>query len=81
VPDYSSHPLRHFLEHGIPATINTDDPGISNITLPYEYEVAAPAAGLSPEQIRQAQRNALEVAFLSEEAKQKLLAKKQQPAG
>lgn len=69
VPDYASHPLKLFLEKGILATINTDDPGISGITLKYEYEVAAPAAGLSPEQIRQAQRNALEVAFLSESEK------------
>jgi adenosine deaminase len=76
VPDYPSHPLRRFLELGILATINTDDPGISNITLPYEFEVAAPAAGLSPAQIRQAQRNALEVAFLTEAEKQALLARR-----
>ena len=69
VPDYASHPLRQFLEHGIPATINSDDPGISAITLRYEYEVAAPAAGLSAAQIRQAQQNALDVAFLSDEVK------------
>jgi len=79
VPDYPSHPLRRFLELGIPATINTDDPGISNITLSYEYEVAAPAAGLNPEQIRQAQRNALQVAFLSEGEKSALLAVKPLP--
>jgi adenosine deaminase len=76
VPDYASHPLKQFLEHGILATINTDDPGISNITLRYEYEVAAPAAGLSPELIRQAQRNALKVAFLSKEEKEELSRKK-----
>ena len=76
VPDYPSHPLRRFLELGILATINTDDPGISNITLPYEFEVAAPAAGLSPAQIRQVQRNALEVAFLTEAEKQALLARR-----
>ena len=69
VPDYPHHPLRQFLESGLLATINTDDPGISNITLAYEYQVAAPAAGLSPEQIRQAQGNALEIAYLSTEEK------------
>jgi len=69
VSDYASHPLRSFLEHGILATINTDDPGISGITLPYEFEVAAPAAGLTPDQILQAQRNAVQVAFLTEEDK------------
>ena len=76
VPDYAHHPLRRFLEHGILATINTDDPGISNITLAYEYEVAAPAAGLTQAQIRQAQRNALEVAFLKEEEKKMLCEKR-----
>jgi adenosine deaminase len=65
VSDYPSHPLRTFLENGIRATINTDDPGISAIDLAHEYNVAAPAAGLSREQIWQAQRNALAVAFIS----------------
>jgi adenosine deaminase len=64
VPGYASHPLRVFLERGLLASINTDDPGISAITLDYELTVAAPAAGLSPEQIEQAQRNALETAFI-----------------
>ena len=72
VPDYASHPLKTFLEHGIHATINTDDPGISRITLPYEYEVAAPQAGLTPEQIRQAQVNALDAAFMAEGEEQAL---------
>ena len=72
VEDYQDHPLRFFLENGILATINTDDPGISGIDLRYEYEQAAPAAGLSAEQIQQAQRNSLEIAFLSDEEKQNL---------
>ena len=76
VPDYPSHPLKTFLEHGLCATINTDDPGISGIDLPYEYNVAAPQAGLSREQIRQAQVNALEAAFLPEEDKQSLREKR-----
>ncbi len=76
VADYASHPLRLFMERGLLATLNTDDPGVSGITLPYEYEVAAPAAGLSPQQIRQAQQNALEAAFLSPEEKNALLAQK-----
>jgi len=67
VPDYASHPLRLFLERGLLATINTDDPGISGIDLQYEYNVAAPAAGLTSKQIRQAQHNALAVAFVSPE--------------
>jgi len=76
VRDYPGHPLRLFLEHGLLATINTDDPGISGIDLAYEYNVAAPAAGLNLEQIRQAQRNALEVAFLSASEKACLMTNK-----
>lgn len=64
VPDYASHPMRKFLERGMLATLNTDDPGVSGIDLPYEYEVAAPAAGLTDDQIRTAQANALKVAFI-----------------
>jgi adenosine deaminase len=75
VEDYGSHPLKDFLEAGILATINTDDPGISAIDLPYEYRVAAPAANLTPQLISLAQRNALEVAFLDRADKQALIEK------
>jgi len=77
VPDLASHPLREMLAHGLPASINTDDPGVSAIDLRYEFEVAAPTAGLSREQIRQAQINALETAFLSAEEKAALRAKRE----
>jgi adenosine deaminase len=72
VPDYARHPLREFLERGLLATINTDDPGISGIDINFEYEVAAPAAGLDREQIHQAQKNALEIAFLTPAEKEAL---------
>ena len=75
VSSYQNHPLKKFLEAGILSTINTDDPGISAIDLPFEYEQAAPAAGLNKDQINQAQRNALEVAFLSPEERVGLLDK------
>jgi adenosine deaminase len=76
VPDYPGHPMRTFMEKGLLATLNTDDPGISAIDLPYEYIVAAPKAGLSEESIRQAQKNALTTAFLSEADKDALSRKK-----
>ena len=63
------------LARGLLASINTDDPGVSAIDLPHEFEVAAPAAGLSREQIRQAQINALETAFLSQREKDALRSK------
>jgi adenosine deaminase len=76
VPNLAAHPLKAFLDRGLLATINTDDPGISGIDLRHEFEVAAPAAGLSAPQIAQAKRNALEIAFLSAEEKAALVARK-----
>jgi len=63
VPDYGAHPIRLMLEAGVLATLNTDDPGISGIDLDHEYQVAAVAAGLSPDHIAQARRNAAAIAF------------------
>ena len=76
VSDLAVHPLRQMLSRGLLASINTDDPGVSAIDLPYEFEVAAVAAGLSGEQIRQAQANALETAFLSSDEKAEIAARK-----
>lgn len=76
VPNYASHPLKTMLEHGILATINTDDPGISAIDLPFEYQVAVAEVGLSLQQVAQAQQNALEIAFLSADEKAALLNRK-----
>jgi adenosine deaminase len=74
VATYASHPARTFLECGLLVTFNTDDPGVSGIDLAHELEVAAPAAGLSPEQVRQAQHNAVQVAFLTADQRRALLA-------
>jgi len=65
VPSLAAHPLALFLREGLLATINTDDPKVSGIDLRHEFEVAAPAAGITPAMARQAQRNALEIAFVT----------------
>lgn len=66
VASLARHPLKTFLEHGILATINTDDPAVQGIEIGHEYAVAAPAAGLSLAQMRVAQENGLKIAFLSD---------------
>jgi len=76
VPGYSAHPLKSWLDAGLLATINTDDPGISPVTLAHEFTVAADAAGLTESDTRKAQENAVIVAFLSTENKEKLSASK-----
>ncbi|HOM68029.1 MAG TPA: adenosine deaminase [Brevefilum fermentans] len=78
VASYAQHPLKTWLDAGLLATINTDDPGISPVTLRDEFEIAAPAAGLTSADTRKAQINAVEVAFLSAAEKQALLKKKAQ---
>lgn len=69
VSSYQSHPLKKFLDLGLLATINTDDPGISPVTIKEEFEFAVNYAGLSIEDTRKAQENALKIAFLSAEEK------------
>ncbi|MTB65833.1 adenosine deaminase [Providencia sp. wls1943] len=75
VPSLAQHPLKAFLSHGVLASINTDDPAVQGIELPYEYNVAAPQAGLTQSEIEQAQRNGLTIAFLSESEKVALMRK------
>ena len=76
VPSYAEHPIKRFLQAGILDTLNTDDPGISAVTISDEYNQAAVKAGLTEEEIFQAQKNALEVAFLSQAEKEVLVRKK-----
>ena len=71
VESLASHPIKRFLERGVLATLNTDDPAVEGIDLPYEYEVAAPQI-LTQQQIEQAQRNGLAIAFLSDGDKKAL---------
>lgn len=77
VPSLAQHPLKTFLEQGILASINTDDPAVQGVDIIHEYNVAAPQAGLSREQIRQAQINGLDIAFLSQAEKTALIARVQ----
>lgn len=72
VNNLAKHPLKQFLDHGILASINTDDPAVEGIEIEHEYTIAAPKAGLSQADIEKAQANALEIAFLSESDKKQL---------
>ncbi|WP_419148637.1 adenosine deaminase [Pseudoalteromonas 'SMAR'] len=76
VAELHNHPLKQFLQHGVLATINTDDPAVQGIELDNEYNHAAAIAGLDNNLIHQAQANAVEIAFLSDSEKAALLAKK-----
>lgn len=69
VSSLAEHPLKAFLEHGILATINTDDPAVQGIEIADEYRLASSALGLSAQQLKTAQENGLKIAFLDEQEK------------
>jgi adenosine deaminase len=64
VPALSAHPLPRLLAAGLVATINTDDPGISAITLTDEYRLAAEDLGLGLPALRDCILAAARSAFL-----------------
>lgn len=52
ISDIHEHPIIKMREMGIPVSINTDDPGVSDINLTNEYHVAADVLGISPETLQ-----------------------------
>ncbi len=73
VANYAEHPIKRLADQGVKFCLNTDDPGISAINIAHEYDIAAPAVGLTQGQIRQSQIDGLEMAFLSSDEKAALL--------
>lgn len=65
-------PMPVFLDNDLLVSLNTDDPAVSNIDLPHEYDVAHKVIGLSEETLSQVQRNGVESAFLSDSEKKAL---------
>ncbi|NRA70958.1 MAG: adenosine deaminase [Gammaproteobacteria bacterium] len=75
VANYQSHPIKQFLDHDILVSLNTDDPGVSNIEIHYEYNEAAQRIGLTNSQLLTLQQNGLTMAYLSPQQKQQLIQK------
>ncbi len=75
VANYQSHPIKQFLDHDILVSLNTDDPGVSNIEIHYEYNEAAQKIGLTNSQLLTLQQNGLTMAYLSPQQKQQLIQK------
>lgn len=48
---FETHPVRALHEHGVPVTLNTDNPRVSGVTLAQEHETARLRAGLSDAQL------------------------------
>lgn len=63
-PDLSKHPIRRFFDHGIPVSLNTDDPGIFGNTLSNEVEILRTKLGFSSGEIEQIWEMAKHARFL-----------------
>jgi adenosine deaminase len=68
----NQHPVLDLVMLGLPVTLNTDDPSISDITLTDEYMVVLMAIGLEVKHIRQAIHQAIEAAFLTDEEREQV---------
>jgi adenosine deaminase len=73
IPKLNQHPLYAFYQLGIPVTINTDDPSISNTTLTDEFLVATRGAGVPFRVLPQLVLNAANAAFLPQPEKGRLV--------
>ncbi len=63
----SHHPLQRMIQEELQVTLNTDDPGISNIKLTDEYLIAQRELGLSLDQLKGLIMAAARAAFLEQE--------------
>lgn len=72
VRQMAEHPLPRMIDAGLQVTLNTDDPGISNIRLSDEYYTAVAELGLSLESLKGMILAAAQAAFLPERRKREL---------
>lgn len=75
VASIEEHPFPDYVKLGIKMTLNTDDPGISRITLTDEYVNAVRAFGFTYFELRQIVLNAVDVAFIDDAERRELAAK------
>jgi len=69
VPSPNVHPLTRMLNSGLKATINTDDPSVSQITLSDEYRLVCEDLALPFSTLRQCVLSSVQAAFLAEAEK------------
>lgn len=64
VATLEEHPLPLVLRAGIPVCINTDDPGIFDVTLPGEIRICRERMGMSEAEVAQCMTHASQASFL-----------------
>lgn len=73
-PSLEEHPIGSLIDAGVPVTINTDDPAYFSTDLTRELQLAHDVHGLSLEQLREAQRIAINASFAPDAVKRAVLA-------
>ena len=71
-PSLEAHPFRAMREAGLLATINTDDPGMTNLDLGVEYRTVAAAQRLSFDEIAAVALDGVEASWLEGDDKRRL---------
>jgi adenosine deaminase len=66
IQKFREHPLIEMRRLGIPVCINTDDPGVSDIDLTHEYQVAEAELGISSDELRKILMDTTEYIFRPE---------------
>ena len=72
VPSLDEHPIRSFIQAGVPITLNTEDPVRTCTSIAREYELAA-SLGFSPKELRSITPQGIMASFTSDERKASLL--------
>ncbi len=72
VASYEDHPIRRFVEWGIPVAICSDDPVRACTSIGREYAIAS-RLGFSPPELREFTANAVRASFCSREVRGRLL--------
>lgn len=72
VESYEGHPIRRFVERGIPVTICTDDPVKAGTTIGREYAIAS-ALGFSGAELRACTQAAVAASFCDDRTRGRLL--------
>jgi aminodeoxyfutalosine deaminase len=73
VESIEQHPVRRMLDHGVPVTLNTDDPPMFGATLNGEYVAVAETLGLNHNEIAHLAAAGVSASFLDADAKHALL--------
>jgi aminodeoxyfutalosine deaminase len=68
-PSFAAHPLRHYFDHGLLVTLNSDDPAFFSSDLVNEYLLAHTQQSFTRDELRNLAANSFRASFLPESEK------------